>query len=242
MSGCLRWAQPGPYRRPSILGKLHDSHMTAPRPRYARLVALRQADRWRGRFSFKIRPMDSVNLTDNFLIAMPTLEDPYFSNALVYVCEHNENGALGIIVNRPIDMNLGGLFEKIDIKMEAGDLAKLPVYFGGPVQLDRGFVLHRPIGQWQSTLVVNDEIGLTSSRDVLASVGSAGLPAEILVSLGYAGWDAGQLEEELAQNSWLTVPAKASILFDLPPEERLPAAMQKLGISFTQLSDVAGHA
>jgi putative transcriptional regulator len=139
-------------------------------------------------------------------------------------------------------MNLAALFEKIDIKLDADKLADLPVYFGGPVQLDRGFVLHRPIGHWQSTLAVNADVGLTSSRDILASVGSAGDPAEIIVSLGYAGWDAGQLEDELAQNSWLTVPAKASILFDLPPEERLPAAMQKLGISFTQLSDVAGHA
>jgi putative transcriptional regulator len=186
--------------------------------------------------------MDSVNLTDNFLIAMPALEDPYFSNSLVYVCEHNENGALGIIVNRPIDMNLAGLLEKIDIKLEAESLADLPVYFGGPVQLDRGFVLHRPVGNWQSTLAVNGDVGLTSSRDVLASVGSAGLPSEIIVTLGYAGWSAGQLEEEIAQNSWLTVAAKPSILFDLPPEERLPAAMQKLGISFSQLSDVAGHA
>jgi putative transcriptional regulator len=186
--------------------------------------------------------MDNVNLTDNFLIAMPALEDPYFSNSLIYICEHNENGALGIIVNRPIDMNLAGLFDKIDIKLAAENLANLPVYFGGPVQLDRGFVLHRPVGKWQSTLAVNSEVGLTSSRDVLNSVGSAGLPAEIIVTLGYSGWDAGQLEDELAQNSWLTVPAKAEILFDMPPEERLPAAMQKLGISFTQLSDLAGHA
>ena len=186
--------------------------------------------------------MDNVNLTDHFLIAMPSLEDPYFSNALVYVCEHNENGALGIIVNRPIDMNLAGLFDKIDIKLEQPALADLPVYFGGPVQLDRGFVLHRPLGQWQSTLAVSCEIGLTSSRDILASVGAHAQPAEILVTLGYAGWDAGQLEEELAQNSWLTVPAQPGILFDLPPEECLPAAMQKLGISFSQLSDVAGHA
>lgn len=186
--------------------------------------------------------MDNVNLTDNFLIAMPTLEDPYFSNALVYICEHNENGALGIIVNRPIDMNLAGLFEKIDIKLEHDKLADLPVYFGGPVQLDRGFVLHRPLGEWQSTLAVNAEVGLTSSRDILASVGKDNLPAEILITLGYAGWDAGQLEDELAQNSWLTVAANPDILFELPPEERLPAAMQKLGISFTQLSDTAGHA
>lgn len=195
--------------------------------------------RW---FSLKIPPMDNVNLTDNFLIAMPALEDPYFAHALVYICEHNENGALGIIVNRPIDLNLAGLLDKIDIKLDAENLADLPIYFGGPVQLDRGFVLHRPIGFWQSTLAVNSEVGLTSSRDVLASVGSAGLPSEIIVTLGYSGWDAGQLENELAQNSWLTVPAKASILFDLPPEERLPAAMQNLGISFSQLSDVAGHA
>ncbi|RKT63024.1 putative transcriptional regulator [Azonexus fungiphilus] len=193
-------------------------------------------------FSFKIPAMDNVNLTDNFLIAMPALEDPYFANALVYICEHNENGALGIIVNRPIDMDLAGLFEKIEIKLEQPGLARLPVYFGGPVQLDRGFVLHRPIGHWQSTLAVNAEVGLTSSRDVLAAVAKEGSPSEIIVSLGYSGWDAGQLEDELAQNSWLTVPAKPAILFDLPPEERLPAAMQKLGISFSQLSDVAGHA
>ncbi|MCL2635675.1 MAG: YqgE/AlgH family protein [Betaproteobacteria bacterium] len=186
--------------------------------------------------------MDSLNLTDHFLIAMPAVEDPYFSNALVYICEHNENGALGIIVNRPIDLNLAGLFEKIDIKLERDSLARLPVYFGGPVQLDRGFVLHRPLGGWQSTLSINDEVGLTSSRDVLAAVAMTGQPAEIIVTLGYSGWDAGQIENELAQNSWLTVPAKAGILFDLPPEERLPAAMQNLGISFTQLSDVAGHA
>ena len=184
----------------------------------------------------------SIHLLNHFLIAMPAMEDPYFAKSLVYIAEHNDQGALGIIVNRPIDLNLAGLFDKIDIKLEADALADLPVYFGGPVQLDRGFVLHRPVGHWQSTLAVNGDVGLTSSRDVLSSVGKEGLPSEILVSLGYAGWDAGQLEEELAQNSWLTVPAKASILFELPPEERLPAAMQKLGVSFTQLSDVAGHA
>lgn len=186
--------------------------------------------------------MNSVNLTDNFLIAMPTLEDPYFANALVYICEHNDNGALGIIVNRPIDMPLSELFEKIDIKLEAQDLAQLPVYFGGPVQIDRGFVLHHPAGEWQSTLKISDDIGLTSSRDILTSVGSEGTPHEILVTLGYAGWGAGQLEQELGENSWLTVPASPHILFQLPPEERLPAALQKLGISFSHLSDVAGHA
>jgi len=186
--------------------------------------------------------MDNVNLTDHFLIAMPALKDPYFSNALVYICEHNDNGALGIIVNRPIDLNLAALFEKLDIRLEWGSFGQLPVYFGGPVQLDRGFVLHRPLGRWQSTLTINGETGLTSSRDVLAAVALTGQPAEILVTLGYAGWGARQLEDELAQNAWLTVPAQPGILFDLPPEERLPAAMQHLGFSFSQLSDVAGHA
>ena len=184
----------------------------------------------------------TINLTDHFLIAMPAMADPNFTRTLTYIAEHNENGAMGIIVNRPTDMRLATLFERIDIPFEQPDFADLPVYSGGPVQADRGFVLHRPVGKWQSTLAVNGDVGLTSSRDVLASVGSAGLPSEIIVTLGYAGWSAGQLEEEIAQNSWLTVAAKPSILFDLPPEERLPAAMQKLGISFSQLSDVAGHA
>ncbi len=186
--------------------------------------------------------MDNVNLTDNFLIAMPAMEDRYFAHSLVYVCEHNSNGALGIIVNRPIDMTLAGLFEKIDLPFGQPQLGDLPIYFGGPVQLDRGFVLHRPLGAWQSTLAVNAAVGLTSSRDILARVGSDGEPRELIVTLGYAGWGAGQLEDELAQNAWLTVPAQAAILFDTPPEERLPAAMQNLGVSFSQLSDVAGHA
>lgn len=187
--------------------------------------------------------MDNVNLTDNFLIAMPTMTDPYFAGALVYVCEHTENGAMGIIVNRPIDMTLSVLFEKVELSLEVPELADKPVYFGGPVQLDRGFVLHRPVGSWQSTLsVTGAEIGLTSSRDVLTALGAGEEPRDVLVTLGYSGWSAGQLEDEMGQNAWLSVPAVHSILFDLPPEERLPAAMQNLGISFSQLSEVAGHA
>lgn len=186
--------------------------------------------------------MNSIDLTHHFLIAMPALEDPYFAQALVYVCEHNENGALGIIVNRPTDMDLAGLFEKIDIPLEAPAIGQQPVYFGGPVQLDRGFVLHRPLGAWQSTLSVTPEIGLSSSRDVLSHVASSGLPTDILVSLGYAGWEPGQLEDELGENTWLTVPASAAILFDTPPDERFQAALNKLGISLSQLSDTAGHA
>lgn len=187
-------------------------------------------------------PSASVNLTDHFLIAMPTMTDPYFSKALVFVCEHNENGALGVIVNRPLDMNLATLFEKIDIGLEAKQLAEKPVYFGGPVQTDRGFVLHRPRGEWQSSLAVNAQIALTSSRDILTAVGQSGEPHDMFVALGYAGWGAGQLENELAQNGWLTVPASERILFDLPYEERLDAAMHALGIDFAHLANEAGHA
>ena len=184
----------------------------------------------------------AVNLTHHFLIAMPAMVDPNFARTLTYICEHNEQGALGIVINRPLDMTLVSLFERIDIPLAADQLARLPVYFGGPVQTDRGFVLHRPVGEWQATLAVKGELGLTSSRDILQSVGAHGTPDEFLVSLGYAGWAAGQLEYELAQNAWLTVAADPDIIFSQPPEERLPAAMQLLGFDLANLSDVAGHA
>jgi putative transcriptional regulator len=183
-----------------------------------------------------------VNLTHHFLIAMPAMVDPNFARTLTYICEHNAQGALGIVINRPLDMTLEALFERINIPLEARRFAALPVMFGGPVQTDRGFVLHRPVGSWQATLAVRDELGLTSSRDILQSVGSAGEPGEFIVTLGYAGWAAGQLEYELAQNAWLTVAAEPDIMFGLPPEERLPAAMQLLGFDLANLSDVAGHA
>jgi len=189
--------------------------------------------------------VETVSLTHHFLIAMPAMADPNFSRSLAYICEHNEQGALGIIVNRPMDMALASLFERVDIPLEghaAAELGAMPVYFGGPVQTDRGFVLHRPLGQWQSTLEVRGDIGLSSSRDILEAMGSTGEPADILVTLGYAGWSAGQLEWELGQNAWLTVAADEQILFGMPPEERLAAAMQLLGIDFANLSDVAGHA
>lgn len=186
--------------------------------------------------------MESIHLTDHFLIAMPAMVDSYFSKALVYIAEHNERGALGLIVNRPIDMSLGTLLERIDVPLEADGVANLPVLFGGPVQTDRGFVLHRPIGNWQSTLVVNAQVGLTSSRDVLQAVARTGQPRDVMVTLGYAGWSAGQLEHELTQNAWLTVRAQSRILFDLPFEERLASAMESLGINFTHLADQAGHA
>lgn len=188
----------------------------------------------------------TVSLTNHFLIAMPAMADPNFARTLTYICEHNASGALGIILNRPLDMNVAGLFERVNIPLEAesakAELAGLPVYFGGPVQTDRGFVLHRPQGQWHSTLAVTAEIGLTSSRDILEAMSENGLPREVVITLGYAGWAAGQIEWELAQNAWLTVAADPNVIFGLPSEERLPAAMQLLGIDFANLSEVAGHA
>jgi len=186
--------------------------------------------------------VSSINLTHHFLIAMPSMADPYFARTLTYVCEHNEQGALGIVVNRPIDMTLQALFERLSLALRNCDMADAPIYFGGPVQTDRGFVLHAPAGDWQSTLKVRDRIGLTTSKDILEAVGRGEGPRQMLVSLGYAGWSAGQLEHELKQNAWLTVEAKDAILFDLPAEERLAAAMELLGLDFARLSDEAGHA
>ena len=190
--------------------------------------------------------VSSINLTNHFLIAMPNMADPYFSRTLTYVCEHNEHGALGIVVNRPIDMTLQALFERLSLTMKDPARADAPIYFGGPVQTDRGFVLHEPAGDWQATLKVpgasSGTIGLTTSKDILEAVGRGEGPAKLLVSLGYAGWSAGQIEHELKQNAWLTVEAKDAILFDLPADERLPAAMQLLGLDYARLADHAGHA
>ena len=186
--------------------------------------------------------MDTVSLTNHFLIAMPAMADPNFSRTLTYICEHNSDGALGVIVNRPIDMTLADLFDRVDIPVDSGDLSQRMAYFGGPVQTDRGFVLHRPPGAWQSSLRVGDEVALTSSRDVLVSIGQTGTPTDAMVFLGYSGWAAGQLEQELAQNAWLTVEADPGVVFNLRPEERLSAAMKLLGFDMAHLSDVAGHA
>src|SRR3569623_1598248 len=184
----------------------------------------------------------TVNLTRHFQIAMPAMADPHFAHSLTYVCEHSKAGALGIVVNKPIDMTLSALFDQIDIPLAAAERRESPVHFGGPVQVDRGIVLHRPLGNWQSTLAISDALGLTSSKDVLEAVGRGEGPRDMLVSLGYAGWEAGQLEQELAQNAWLTVEADADLLFGLPAEARLPAAMRLLGIDFSRLSDDVGHA
>lgn len=186
--------------------------------------------------------MKNVNLTHHFLIAMPTMVDTVFSKTLTYICEHNEQGALGLVINRPTDLTLMNLFKQLGIPQTVSEAEAIPVLFGGPVQLDCGFVLHHPIGNWQSTLVVNKEVGLTTSLDILKAIANAEGPDQILIAMGYAGWTAGQIEHELAQNAWLTVPATADVLFGLPSEERLPAAMQLLGIQDANISNEVGHA
>ncbi len=186
--------------------------------------------------------MSQLNLSHHFLIAMPAMVDPFFAKSLTYVCEHNEQGALGIVVNRPITLTLKDLFAQINLPLRANELQEIPVHFGGPVQTDRGFVLHEPMGEWQSTLHINEKVGLTTSKDILQAVGEGQGPHRLLVTLGYAGWSQGQLEEELSQNAWLTVAASEHILFDLPAEERLPAAMALLGVDYATLSEDVGHA
>ena len=186
--------------------------------------------------------MSELDLSHHFLIAMPAMTDPFFAKSLAYICEHNEQGAMGIVVNRPISLTLSELFAQINMPLNQNELEDMLVHFGGPVQTDRGFVLHEPNGEWQSTLRINDKVGLTTSKDILQAVGEGQGPRNLLVTLGYAGWSEGQLEQEMSQNAWLSVPADERIMFDLPAEERLAAAMALLGIDYATLSDETGHA
>ena len=188
---------------------------------------------------------DSVDLTNHFLIAMPGMIEGDLAGTVIYMCEHSDRGALGLVINRPIDMTLSNLLQRVDLPAEnsADETSdEVPVYFGGPVQTDRGFVLHRPHGQYSSSIHLENELALTTSRDVLQDVAAGQGPEQLFVTLGYAGWGAGQLEQELAQNSWLSVPADEAIIFDTPVDVRYPAAMRLLGIDPAMLAGSAGHA
>ena len=176
------------------------------------------------------------------VVPRPNMVDPNFDHAVVYVCEHSDKGAMGVVINRPTELTLGRLFDKIDLKLEIAPWRDEPVFFGGPVQTERGFVLHKPAGNFGSTLNVADDIGLTTSKDVLEAVAEGSGPRRLLVTLGYAGWGAGQLESELAQNGWLTVAADTRVIFDTPVQERFDAALKLLGFDPLQLSGQAGHA
>lgn len=188
----------------------------------------------------------SLDLSNHFLIAMPSMQDPIFGGSVIYMCEHNARGAMGMVINRPTDMTIADLFERIDLQLEiipnSHPLGSRPVLFGGPVQSDRGFVLHASTGKFSSSLQVTDEVCFTTSRDVLESLAAGEAPQRLLLSIGYAGWGAGQLEKEILDNGWLTVPADLHVMFDLPVEERFDAAMKLLGFDPLMLASVAGHA
>lgn len=187
----------------------------------------------------------SIDLSNQFLIAMPGMTDGNFAGAVVYLCEHTENGALGLVINRPIDINLRNLFEKVDLSLEREDLAFRPVYFGGPVQTERGFVLHERLdeegGHYSSTLKIPGGLEMTTSRDVLEALSNGAGPSRVFITLGYSGWGAGQLEDELGRNGWLNVNAELSVIFDTPVEERYDRALALLGIDRSMLTMQAGH-
>ena len=190
------------------------------------------------------------NLTNHFLIAMPGLQDATFSKSVVNVCEHSERGALGLVINKPSDINLKGLFEKVDLPLMREDLVNTPVFQGGPVQTERGFVLHEPSFSaadkpsepvYASTMVIPGGLEMTTSKDVLEALSTGAGPRKVLVSLGYSVWGQGQLESELGENSWLTVDADAAVIFDTPVEQRWDKALLLLGLQSWMLSPDAGH-
>ncbi|KAA6185375.1 YqgE/AlgH family protein [Thiohalocapsa marina] len=184
----------------------------------------------------------ATSLTNHFLIAMPGLKDPNFSRTVTYICEHTEQGAMGIIINRPMDIRLGEVLEQLDIKPSAVGVADTHVFLGGPVQTDRGFVIHTGSFEFDSTLSVTADIRVTTSRDVLEAIAEGRGPEECLVALGYAGWGSGQLEQELSGNAWLSGPADNRIMFSLPSAQRWRAAAQILGVDLNLMSGEAGHA
>ena len=190
-----------------------------------------------------------VNFTNQFLIAMPGMGGDLFAGTVIYLCEHNAKGALGLVINKPIDIKLKSLFEKVELSLERADLVEAPVYFGGPVQTERGFVLHeRPGGEggfaehYNSSLEIPGGLLMTTSKDVLEALANGAGPKKVLVTLGYSGWGAGQLEDEMSRNGWIHVEAEPAIIFDTPVAQRYDKALSLLGIDVNMLSQQAGHA
>ena len=186
-------------------------------------------------------PDTTIDLSNQFLMAMPGMVGGNLAGTVIYVCEHSSKGALGLVINRPTNLTVEGLLEQIDLKLEIAPAKESLVFFGGPVQTDRGFVLHAPARDYSSSIKL-DGMALTTSRYVLEDVAGCHGPEKILVTLGYAGWGAGQLENELAQNAWLSVASDSDIIFATPPEERYDAALKLLGIDPVMLTGDAGHA
>ncbi len=194
---------------------------------------------------------EPINLTHHFLIAMPGLEDAAFAKSVVYLCEHSPRGALGLVINKPTDINLRNLFDKVDLPLGREELARTPVLQGGPVQTERGFVLHEAVvaeggdgneSVYASTMTIPGGLEMTTSKDVLEAIATGSGPRKLLVTLGYSAWGEGQLESELAENSWLTVGADPAVIFDTPIEERYDKALSLLGLQSWMLSPGAGHA
>ena len=187
-----------------------------------------------------------IDLTNHFLVAMPGMADETFERSVVYLCEHTEKGALGLVITKPIDIRLKNLFEKIELKLDRRELAEQPVYFGGPVQTERGFVLHEKASEgdtpYNSTLSVPGGLHMTTSKDVLEAMADGAGPKRVLVTLGFSGWGAGQLEDEIGRNGWLTVEADPAVIFDTPSERRYERALGLLGVDPRMLSGEAGHA
>jgi putative transcriptional regulator len=187
-----------------------------------------------------------IDLTNQFLIAMPGMADDNFAGSVVYLCEHTERGALGLVINKPIDIKLRNLFEKVEISLDSQELAEQPVYYGGPVQTERGFVLHEKqpdgTGPYNSTMSVRGGLEMTTSKDVLEALAGGSGPKKVLITLGYSGWQPGQLEDELGRNGWLTVDADPAVIFDTPIAQRYDKAVSLLGFDPRMLSQEAGHA
>lgn len=185
---------------------------------------------------------EQLSLTNQFLIAMPALHDPNFFRSVTYICEHNKDGAMGITVNRPLDIVLGEILRQAEIPCNNDAINNSQIFLGGPVQNERGFVIHRPSGEWDATLTISDEICVTSSKDILEAIAIGEGPANCLITLGYAGWGEGQLEHEIAKNRWISVPAAGNIIFDTPFKQRWEAAAAHAGVDLSRLSNDIGHA
>ncbi|WP_340611177.1 YqgE/AlgH family protein [Xenorhabdus bharatensis] len=187
-----------------------------------------------------------MNLQHHFLIAMPSLTDPYFNRSVVYICEHDQNGAMGLIINKPIaQVSIQGILKKLEISPEDRDdniNLNSPVMAGGPLSEEHGFILHTPLSGFSSSIQISDETMVTTSKDMLEALGTPRQPENILMTLGYAGWEKGQLEKEVMENSWLTVSAEPSIIFNTPVADRWREAASLLGINIHNLALQAGHA
>jgi putative transcriptional regulator len=185
---------------------------------------------------------DDVSLKNQFLIAMPGLEDANFSRTVTYICEHDTHGAMGIVVNRPSELHLADVLEHMQISDVQHNRGEQIIYVGGPVDTERGFVLHPNQNEWESTLAVTDDISITTSRDILEAIAHGTGPSRSLVALGYAGWGAGQLENEIQHNAWLSGPADPEVIFEVPSRDRWTAAARLLGVDLSLISTEAGHA